>query len=74
MIVFKTKQQAIDLRQRALDALQNSDFINKQFEENFNTETLRKAKFLDRAEDIIKEANDFLNDLGKKEMDKILNI
>jgi len=59
MIIFETRKKALELRKKALEALNNSKEINKNFQLNPNKH-LREAKFLDKAPRIIKECNDYL--------------
>jgi hypothetical protein len=74
MIIFETRKKALELRKKALKALNNSKEINKNFQLNPNQEHFREAKFLDKAPRIIKECNEYLKASSMAKIDKQFNI
>lgn len=68
MIIFKSKEQAITLRNKAVEMLEVGSIA-------FGSDKFRIDNNVDvsKWETALEEANNFLNDLSKKEIDKILN-
>lgn len=68
MIIFKSKEQAINLRNKAIEMLEVGSIA-------FGSDKYRNDSYVDvsKWETALEEANNFLIDLGKKEIDKILN-
>lgn len=73
MIVFKNKQEALQLRKRAFDALKNESEINAKFNSN-PAKYIREARFLDNAKETIQEATEYIKKINLAEIDAQLGI